>query len=958
MVCPEEIEIARFLDRGLVAARTRALEDHFDECDDCRQLVFALSASDSRPRGVGGGAIDSGAQLGRFEIRRTIAAGGMGVVYEAHDPTLRRAVALKVVRVGASPLHPDARARFLREAQSLARLDHPNVVTVYEVGEEGGEAYIAMELLVGIPLDRWLGERRRSWREVVAVLEAAGRGLAAAHAAGLVHRDVKPSNVMVTANGRVKVIDFGLVSAIGADAATAPLDDAAMADLRVTITGAVVGTPAYAAPEQLAGGEVGIRSDVFSFCVVLYEALFGRRPVDGPNRADALDRLELPARPRLPNAIRAVLRRGLASDPARRPASLDEILPVLAPAPRRRRVLAALAVAAAFAGPVVVLGARDDHERRACASAGAAIDRVWSPARRADVERAILATGVSYAPETWTRVERTIDDVATRWRAARIETCESSLARELVARRVACLDRGLGEVDAALAALAESDVSTVRDAQRVALGVPPPERCADTAATPRVPDPRAAATTALVWNQIARARAMQRLGRPIEAHAAATVAVAVAAVLAEPQLEAEARHVMGSAEDELGELAFARASHERAVWLAAAAGDARLEAQALSDLAIVADRTTRDDEVPVAYARHALAIAQRAGVDPLLEVEVRYALARVLSGIDNPAAAAEHARMRALLARVEPGREDLVRIALSDVAQLEAQLEVAGDRSIALLEEAASGAETVFGPDHPYVGAIVEQLALEAMLNFDVDGARRYAARASTMLASHPGHDAVLRLIEARIEPDLDRRVDRYRDIARAAEALHGPDHPLVAEALSDLVDALIDVAADDEAVALSERTIAILEASFGPRTPRLVVPLMNQAEAHLHRGDLDAGLHAAERARDLSADGRLGETIHALAALYVAKAYFYQRRYADALALIREHEAVVREAVGGDDPALAGLDFFLAACAWELDLDRGANLRRARAALDLYAGTPEADAADVREMNAWLSRH
>jgi tetratricopeptide (TPR) repeat protein len=506
-------------------------------------------------------------------------------------------------------------------------------------------------------------------------------------------------------------------------------------------------------------------------------------------------------------------------------------------------------------------------------------------------------------------------------------------------------------------ALGESDVSTVRDAQRVALGVPPPESCADGATTPHAPDPAAAAATTLVWNQIARARAMQRLGRPIESHGAATVAAAVAAAVAEPRLEAEARHVLGNAEDELGALPLARTSHERAVWLAAAAGDARLEAQALSDLAIVADRITRDDQVPVAHARHALAVAQRAGVDPMLEVEVRYGLARVLSGLDNPAATTELARIRTVLARVEPGREDLVRIALSDVAQLEAQLEVDSDRSIALLEEAAAGAETVFGKDHPYVGAIVEQLALDAMLNGDIEGARRHAARASAMLASHPGHDAVLRLIEARIEPDLDRRVDRYRDIARAAEALHGPEHPLVAEALGELIDALTDVGAYDEAVAISGRATKILETSFGPRTPRLVVPLMNLAEAQLHRGDVEAGLRAGERARDLSADGRLGDAMHSLAELYVAKAYFYLRRYAEALALLREHEPVLRDAFG-DDPALAGIDFFIAACAWELGDDQPANLRRARAALAMYAATPAADAADVREMNAWLLRH
>jgi len=276
-------------------------------------------------------------QIGRYAIEGLLGAGGMAVVYLARDPVLGRAVALKVMRVDGD--EPGA-SRLVREGQALARISHPNVISVYEVGREtDGLIYIAMERIVGATLAAWL-ETPRAPREVLRVFAAAGRGLSAAHAAGVVHRDFKPENVMVGDDGRVCVLDFGLARA-SRDAGGPDHDPDGRA-----------GTPAYMSPEQWRGERAGVASDQFSLCVALWRALTGEHPFDLGSRA-ALRRAVIAGALRRPPAsvprrLRGVLRRGLAADPGARFASIDAIVDQLA-APRRRWVASGLVTAAAAA---------------------------------------------------------------------------------------------------------------------------------------------------------------------------------------------------------------------------------------------------------------------------------------------------------------------------------------------------------------------------------------------------------------------------------------------------------------------------------------------------------------------------------------------------------------------------------------------------------------------------------
>ncbi|MFL6293562.1 MAG: serine/threonine-protein kinase, partial [Thermoanaerobaculia bacterium] len=319
--------------------------------------TFVLGKDALAPRKDRAGALERGTVVGRYLILDWVGEGGMGVVYAAHDPELDRKVALKLLRpdrTGAAA--EEHRLRLQREAQAIARLSHPNVVAVYDAGTLGEQVFVAMEFVEGKTLRQWLSEGARPWEEIVKVFAAAGQGLAAAHDAGLVHRDFKPDNVLMGQDGRIKVADFGLARPMGELAGDAPPESGSgsggLLASPLTQWGMVLGTPVYMAPEQLRGVAADARSDQFSFCVSLYEALYGERPFPGGNPreiAEAVTRgsvREEPQGSRVPARLRALLLRGLSRDPELRFSSMEELLHELGrdPSARRKKWLAAAAV--------------------------------------------------------------------------------------------------------------------------------------------------------------------------------------------------------------------------------------------------------------------------------------------------------------------------------------------------------------------------------------------------------------------------------------------------------------------------------------------------------------------------------------------------------------------------------------------------------------------------------------
>ncbi|MBN1770567.1 MAG: serine/threonine protein kinase, partial [Deltaproteobacteria bacterium] len=369
-----------------------------------------------------------GTKVGRFTILEPLGTGSTGCVFSAYDPELDRKVALKVLRgdypveqrlhlAAASTVGGDEtgessgaadgpvqarQQRLLREARALAKLSHPNVITAYDVGLHGNDVFIAMQHVDGCTLRRWL-ETRRTAPEVLEVLARAGAGLAAAHRAGLVHRDFKPDNVMIGRDDRVYVLDFGLVRDFTAQDLDPPAVDGTPgpeAVSRLTATGSVIGTPAYMAPEQYLGRPADARSDQFSFCVSLYEALFGQRPFAGATPAEIGRKMldgeapTIPSHRDVPARVRRAVARGLERDPERRWPSMDDLLLELAAGRRRwsTAVLAAVAVALVLGSGALLLGRSATDPAADCAAAGDRLRGVWDDRVRAHVRDAFAAS--------------------------------------------------------------------------------------------------------------------------------------------------------------------------------------------------------------------------------------------------------------------------------------------------------------------------------------------------------------------------------------------------------------------------------------------------------------------------------------------------------------------------------------------------------------------------------------
>ena len=417
-----------------------------------------------------------GATVGRYLVLERLGAGAMGVVYAAYDPKLDRKIALKLLRpVEGHGDQARRTARLEREAQAMAKLSHPNVGAIFDVGVYQEQVFLAMEYLPGGTLRRWLEAEKHPWREIVKMFIEVGHGLAAAHAEGLIHRDFKPDNVLLDKSGQPRVVDFGLVRLTGNlevstsgsfDDPDLPIAETAIAtsgshgSAALTRTGALAGTPAYMAPEQFLGKAVDARSDQFAFCVALYEALYAERPFAGETviaLADSVTNERIVGPPKgtsVPGWIRGHVVRGLRCDANQRHRSIDDLLAALTndPAKRTRKwLLAGTTLVATFTIAGVTQRLSSDHRPKMCTGGGDHLVGIWeangaASARKEAIHSAFARTGKSYAEQAYTGAARLFDQYVGRWTGMYTEACQATHLRgeqseEVLDLRMACLQR-------------------------------------------------------------------------------------------------------------------------------------------------------------------------------------------------------------------------------------------------------------------------------------------------------------------------------------------------------------------------------------------------------------------------------------------------------------------------------------------------------------------------------------
>jgi len=785
--------------------------EHLDGCSACRRLAAALA-------GVEGERPDPqeprGRLVSRYVLLECLGAGGMGLVYSAFDPQLERKVALKLIRPDAVR-SPEVRARLVAEAKAMARVSHPNVVTVYDAGIHEGQPFVTMQLVVGGSLREHLrGLSLRAWRERLRLLVEAGEGLAAAHAAGIVHRDFKPENVLVTPEGEVRVGDFGLAGELWREELEGP---ARSEQTRAQ----AVGTPAYMAPELLAGACADARSDQFSYCLTLFEALIGQRPgvdprsLEGPTGAGR-------SLKRLPSRLRRAVLRGLAPKPEDRFPSMRELLAALRlaqPLGRRARLLlVAGGVAAAFAGAGLT---RVALVPRPCEQVASRVTTLWNPARRDAVAAAFSRTGLPYERSAAERALSRMDEYAERWERQRIEACEATWVRGERSERaldleMRCLDRALRDFEALVEVLSKADATVVENAVEAVGGLDDLSDCGDlsrleregpTARQDAGPEVLKAAT------HLSQAKAWYDAGRFHDALLEAGSARALAEASGHRPTFAEARFAEGDARAKTGDYSRAEQELKESLLLAEGLGMDDVAGRASARLAEVVGGNLQRTEAAFDHLAIARAKAERLGD------------ARAAGGLEY---------VRAMLLHRQ-GRFDEVLQACA---------------------KALPTTEQAYGPEHIKVARIHRLLASTLVQEGRLAAALVHHRRAIELFRSllgegHP--DGALGLSSAgHLHAALGRHAEALAFHERSlvmALASVGPEHPYVANALAGRAMAR-EMTGDLEAArADAERALAIRKAVYGPAHPLTAVSLTVLAAIEQRAGRLDLALELSEQA-------------------------------------------------------------------------------------------------------------
>ena len=694
--------------------------------------------------------VTRGRRFGRYLVLGQLGRGGMGVVVEAHDEHLDRTVAIKVLHLEATRTQ---QTRLLREAQALARLSHPNVVQVYDIGTVGERTFIAMELVRGRTLSGWRREPH-PWRETVEVFLQAAHGLAAAHAAALVHRDFKPDNCILGEGGRVRVVDFGLARQVGrADPARtgttteeepAPAPTPApssrpgrLLDARVTREGAVLGTVGYMSYEQLRGEPADARSDQYSFCASLFEAIHGVRPYEGATPVALLGAMmsgeRVPPKLRVPRRLRRAIERGLCREPAERWPSMNALVAELEAVVRRDRWRSRglmLGLGVAFGGGVAIASAQPP---RPCPAPDPTANGVWDDAQRERLGEVLGRLGPAGDEQLLPRITARLDAYARAWGEMAHESCVATYdahrqSEQVFELRVRCLERRRNRLASAVDELTEApDPAALLQSAILPFKLPALDPCADGPALAEdgMPpeDPELRERHAELRRRLDHAEALRESGRFDPALALATAARDEAIALNDQALLAEALEHLGRIQAEGQSMRTAKATLERAIVVANRAGDDPLVAQAWLSLLYAAAVQGELDEAEH-RAIGAEAAVERAG-DPLLRAWYFNDLGILASESKQPEAAREHLeRALELKARTLGERHVDVGIAWFNLGMMLSNAHQYAEAREPMITAMSIFADTV-GPSHP-----LSAFASSGLCNVDLGlGDARSAAR-------------------------------------------------------------------------------------------------------------------------------------------------------------------------------------------------------------------------------------
>ena len=848
-----------------------------------------------------------GELIGRYVIVDRLGGGGMGVVYRAFDPDLDRSIALKLVSVTAFDV-AEERSRLLREAQAMARLSHPNVIPVFDVGLEQDAVFVAMELVDGPTLGTWVQQTDRAWSEILAAFVEAGRGLQAAHEAGLVHRDFKPDNVMVGADDRVRVLDFGLARGVqGGD----PIEDEATAELRassapritggrsleqsMTAAGTVMGTPAYMSPEQHLGVPAAAASDQFSFCVALWEALYGERPFAGNNltvlSANVLQgKLRpIPSDTAVPSWVHEAIVTGLAVDDDKRHRDMKTLLARLQtdPGARRRRglwlaagalgILAAGGLVGAGVGKRSVAAVAAADER--CTGAAAAIEPVWNDTRADALRQAFVDTALPYAPAVWDNAAARIEGWVATWRDGHTEACRATRvtgeqSESLLDRRMLCLTRQRGELDALLTALGKPDDSAVERTIDAVRRLPKVDRCADPHALTEGPqppdDPELASAIEDAEASLAAVHAQVALGHYLSARSILAPVLATAEALDHPPLSAEAYAWLGDIEAASGSPAQARFALEGAFAAATAADDVALAAAIASELAYELGHRAADEERGQLWLSLGRALVRRGGADADQGAQLDSSEGTILVAAGDYREAIEaHERALAYWEANAPDTPSMARV-LDDIGSALVLLgEI--DRALENHERSLEIRRSVYGERHPKVALSEREYGMALSKANRDDEALEPLRRALEIHREARGevntHVAVSLDDIGRIERrrgNLDAALEHHNKALAIWEQVLEAPHPDLAVSLLNVGYTYVAAERPAEAVPVHRRALAMFEASVGEEHPYVIYSCNALGMALVSSGDPAAAIEPLQRSLSLRGKVEVDPTLFA----------------------------------------------------------------------------------------------